>query len=261
MKFFRIVLIFFLVIACKSKSPIVDVGSTDIKKLPARKIVKNHLENSFTSKTLDARLRVLYSDNKGVGKNRKSLSVRLRIIKDSVIWIKGSKVVSAFRAKITPSSFSYYSPITKEFLNGDYTYLKDLLGVEVSFDQLQNMFFGQSIWNLKEQRFESSIEQKSHKLTPKKQKELYSIFFYFYPSNFRLKKQLILDKSNKMLNISYPGYILKEDEYFPKKIDINATDRDYFTYISMDVKSLEVNKPISTPYRIPDGYKEIVVKK
>ncbi len=247
-------------IACKSNKPIVDTASSDIKKLPSRKIVKNHKENSFQSNTLDARLKVIYSNNRKDGKRkRQGLSVRLRILKDSVIWIKGTKVVSAFRAKITPTSFSYYSPITKEYFTGDYTYLKQFLGVEVTFDQLQNLFFGQCIWDLKERRFTSSVEQKAHKLTPKKQEELYSVFFYFHPSNFRLKKQLLVDKNDKMLNITYPGYILKEREYFPKKIEINATDRNYYTFISMDIRSIEINKPISMPYRIPDGYKELVI--
>ncbi len=110
MKFVRVFLIFCLMIACKSNKPIVDTASSDIKKLPSRKIVKNHKENSFQSNTLDARLKVIYSNNRKDGKRkRQGLSVRLRILKDSVIWIKGTKVVSAFRAKITPTSFSYYS--------------------------------------------------------------------------------------------------------------------------------------------------------
>lgn len=262
MRYALYILLFLVVSSCKTKSVVLDDKLKDVKKLPARKIVKNHQENIFTSQTIDARLKVQYSDNKNKGRrNRQSLTVRLRMKKDSVIWIKGSKVVSAFRARITPESFSYYSPITKEYFTGDYGFLEQMLGVEVSFDQLQNLFLGQSIWDLKDHRFDSSIEQNAHKLTPKKQKELYSIFFYFYPTNFRLKKQLIVDTEDKMLNITYPGYILQEGEYFPKKIEINASEKSSYTFISVDTRSIEINKPISIPYRIPDGYKELVINK
>lgn len=258
----RISVLMLLLAACKSTNKVVTDEVGALKKIPARKVIKNHRENSFQAKTMDARLKVVFSENrKNKRSKRQSLSVRLRIKKDSIIWIKGSKVVSAFRAKITPNTFSYYSPISKEYFTGDYQYLERLLGVKITFDQLQNLLFGQSIWDLKDRRFTSSVEQKAYKLTPKTQEELYSIFFYFHPSNFRIKRQLLMDKDNKMLTIQYPGYILKEDEYFPKKIEINATEKDYYTFIAIDVRTFEVNKPITTPYRIPAGYKELVVKK
>lgn len=256
----KILVFVFLVTACKSNTKIINTNTASLKKLSSRKIIKNHIDNSFKAKTLDARLSVDYSDNRKDGRRkRQSLTVRLRIKKDSVIWIKGSKLISAFRAKITPDSFSYYSPISKEYFTGDYEFLKKILGVEITFNQLQNLFFGQSLWNLKEQKYISSIDQKSHKLTPKKQNELYSIFFFFHASNFRLKKQLMYDKNDKTLTISYPGYILKEKEFFPKRITINASEKDYFTFVSLAVRSLEINKPISMPYRIPAGYKKLEI--
>ena len=259
MKTLRLLLILVFITACKS----VDVASNDssFKKLTAKKVIKNHETNFFAAKTLDARLRVSFSDNRSGQRKRQSLTVRLRIQKDSVIWIKGSKVVSAFRAKITPSSFSYYSPITKEYFTGDYTFLKELLGIEVTFNQLQNLFFGQSVLDIADEKFQYSKESKSHKLTPKKQNDLFSAFFYFYPKNFRLKKLFIEDTSGKTLRIDYNSYIKKSNEYFPKRIVINSTNGDYYTFLDMDVKSVEFNLALTIPYSIPVGYKELKIKK
>ena len=214
MKIFKILLLSFLIVACKSNKPIVSADATNIKKLSARKVLKKHQEYSFSAKTLDARINVRYSDNRTGKRKRNSLKVRLRMHKDSVIWLKGSKVVSAFRAKITPTEFSYYSPLSKEYFTGDYTFLKQLLGVEVNFNQLQNLFLGQSVWELKDKKFSSKVDDKSYKLTPKKQEELYSIFFYFHPNNFRLKKQFLEDRNNKTLRITYPSFIKEQNEFF-----------------------------------------------
>ncbi len=262
MRFLKFVFVLLFITACKSTSTLTPDASKELKKLSSRKIIKNHLENSFSANTVDARLKVQYSDNKNDGiRKRQSLTVRLRIQKDSVIWIKGKKVINAFRAKITPNSFSYYSSISKEYFTGDYTLLKQLLGVDITFKQLQSIFLGESIWDMKKNRFESSLADNSYKLTPKKQEELYLIFFYFHPENFRVKKLFIDDKAGKTLRIDYNSYIKKSNELFPKRIQINATEKAYYTFISLDVKSLELNKPLSMPYRIPEGYKELVVKK
>ena len=44
----------------------------------------------------------------------------------------------------------------------------------------------------------------------------------------------------------------------PKKIVIKASyDKDNFTVIDVEFKSLVLNKQISIPFRIPSGYKSI----
>ncbi|MBL4604966.1 MAG: DUF4292 domain-containing protein [Flavobacteriaceae bacterium] len=106
MRFLKYLLIIFLVFgACKTKKNIVEASV--VKKMSARKIIKNHTATYFDANTLDAKLSVNYSDNRGVKGNRYSFSVRFRVQKDSVIWLRGSKVVTVFKARITPTTFSY----------------------------------------------------------------------------------------------------------------------------------------------------------
>ena len=99
-------LFLFLIVlsSCKSKKTLVDLNTTVLKKISAKKIIKKHNALSFDAKSLEAKLKVGYSDYKNGKRNKINFTVNLRVLKDSVIWMKGSKVISAFRVKITPSS-------------------------------------------------------------------------------------------------------------------------------------------------------------
>lgn len=257
MRFLKYVLLLSLFLgACKTKKSIVDTST--IKKMSARKIIKNHTDTYFDAKTLEARLSVDYSDNRGDRRNRYSFSVRFRMQKDSVIWLKGSKVVTVFKAKITPTSFSYYSPLDKTYFEGDYSFLEKMLGTKITFTQLQNLLLGQSILDLNDQKYTSLIGGGNYKLVPKKQKEMYNAFFFLNPKIFRMNRQILeFDTTKKALNIKYGGYIGIEDQLVPKTITINATEGERYTFMNIRFKSLKLNKKISIPYRIPSGYKRI----
>ena len=151
----------------------------------------DELTISLDAKTLDARLKIGYVDARNGKRNKVSFTVTLRIQKDSIIWMKGSKIISAFRVKITPTTFSYYSLIDKKYFEGDFSLLEKMLGTKITYKQVQNLLLGESILDLKKQKYLSEVAGNLHKLTPKKQHKLYRIFFFFDPNNYRLKKQML----------------------------------------------------------------------
>tara|TARA_B110000003_G_scaffold174149_1_gene173766 strand:- start:19404 stop:20186 length:783 start_codon:yes stop_codon:yes gene_type:complete len=252
-----LVLFLLLLGSCKSKKNIVESGG--LKALSVKKIIKKHNAISFNAKTLEAKLKINYSDNQNGKRNRISFNVRLRMQKDSVIWMKGSySILSAFRAKITPTTLSYYSLIDKKYFIGDYSLLENILGTKITFKQLQNLLLGESILDLRKEKYLSEIDDLFYRLTPKEQQGLYHIFFFFDPINFKLRSQLLqVTGENKTLQISYNNYINYNSQLIPKKIIINARKTDQYTNINIDFKSVILNKKISVPYRIPSNYKPI----
>lgn len=260
MRFLKYILVVsVLFAACKTKQVVVETAN--VKSIPSRKIVKKHLENSFIANTLDSKIKVRYTNNRGDRRKRHEFTVRLRMKKDSVIWMKGTKVVTAFKVKITPDSFSYYSPLSKEYFEGDYSLLERILGVQVTFSQLQDLLIGKSIFEMKGKRFSSEVVDNSYKLTPKTQAKLFDVFFKVNPKHFKLD-QMFLEKSDKdqTLRIDYKAYSKLEDDYIPTKMMINATEgEDAYTWIDLTYRSLTLNKPVKLPYRIPSGYKRIEI--
>ncbi len=254
MKYFTVLIILFLSFtSCKSNKNITD-NSIVIKEMSARRIAKKHVSSNFDEKTIDARLKVNYKDTK----EKVGFSVRMKIKKDEVIWLKGTKFITVFKAKITPTKVQFYSPFYKNYFDGDFSMLKKLLGTDINFQQLQNMLLGQSLLNVRSERQEVEISGKSYQLSPKKQSELFDIFFNVNPSHYKLDKQSIVNSvKNQRLDISYPRYLTKKGVLFPERIKINAKQNNKFTVIDITTRSVELNTKLNIGFKMPNGYKEI----
>ncbi len=254
MKYFKYVLFFPLFfLSCKAKKNMIDANAI-AKEMSARKVAKKHIAANFENKSLDSKLKVNFNN----GKSKQSLSVQLKIKKDEVIYIRGTKLITIFKAKITPNSVSYYSPIAKNYFTGDFSMIKELLGVEINFEQLQNLFLGQSLQNLKKEKNDVYIENNTYVLSPEKQNILYDIFYSINPSHFKLDQQSIVNDENKMrLDINYPKYNLVDDIVFPKKINIIAKNEKRTTYIDIEYKSIIFDSDIFMSFKIPNAYKRL----
>ncbi|CAL2107883.1 conserved exported hypothetical protein [Tenacibaculum sp. 190524A02b] len=254
MKLVKFILIFLILFtSCKSsKTASENVGV--IKEMSARKVAKKHKSNYFNEKTVDAKLKVNYKGTK----ESLGFSVRMKIKKDEVIWLKGTKLITIFKAKITPEKVSFYSPYKRNYFEGDFSMLKKILGTDINFEQLQNMLLGQAMLDVKSQRQNVAIVEKSYQLSPKKQPNLFDAFFYINPSHYKLNKQSLVNSlKDQRLDISYPTYLNKEQVVFPNKITILAKEKTKFTSIDMTVRSVNFNTNLNLDFSIPAGYKEI----
>ena len=258
MKFFRLILVTMLVFtSCKTKKLVVG-NAIATKKMSARKVSKKHIATSFDQKTIDAKLKVAYKSDK----DKYNLNVKLRIDKDKVIWINVvyKRVVLVARAKITPNSVSYYEKINKTYFKGNFNILENILGTEVSFNQLQNMLLGQAIFDLKAQKYTSVVDNEAHLLLPVQQKALFDILFWINPTHYKLDMQTLINNAkNQELKVGYKSYTNINGEVFPKRIEIRATEKGKYTNIDIDYKSVVFNKNISIPFRVPKGYKQVVL--
>ena len=257
MKFFRLILlVFFVFTACKSKQNLASKTSIT-KRMSARKVVKKHLATFLDKKTIDARLNIVFKDEK----QQQKLKVKLRIDTNKVIWInvtyKGMVLLA--RAKITPTSVSYYEKINKTYFKGDFSLLEVLFGSEINFKQLQNILIGESFLDLKTQKHLSSVNENAHFLFPDQQNKGFDVLFWINPMHFKLDKQVLQNRNkNQELKVVYKAYASFDDVFFPKKIQISAKAENKFTHLDIDYKTVIFNKNISIPFRIPKGYKPIV---
>ncbi|WP_341220408.1 DUF4292 domain-containing protein [Polaribacter atrinae] len=251
LKYFIILTIVFT--SCKAKKSMID-ANVIAEEMSAKKVARKHVAANFDKKTVDAKLKA----NINNGKINQSISVSLKMEKDAVIWLKGTKFITLFKAKITPTSVRYYSSLEREYFEGDFTMLKKLLGTDINFNQLQNLFLGQSLTNVKDQKQNISIIDNSYVLSPEIQASLFDIFFSVNPSHFKLDKQSIINTvKNQRLDVFYPSYNVVDDAIFPSEINIKAKQPGKFTDIDFTVRSVEFNKDIDTSFSIPKGYKQI----
>jgi hypothetical protein len=250
-----IILLIISVVGCKSTKI---TSSTADAAISAKSVIKNHYANTFNKETINAKLKVKYigkSDLPGV-------TASLRIKKNDTIWISLTKLGFPIgKALITPNRVSYYEKINHTYFDGDFALLSNWLGADLDFEKVQNLLLGQSILDLKKDKFNINLKENKYLLTPKKQYDLFSILFMINPDNFKMNSQEIIQKNeNKTLKIDYGNYSKIQGELFPTTIKIAASDIKNTSTIDVDYKSVEFNKPVSFPFSIPSNYQQIVLK-
>ncbi|HFS68045.1 MAG TPA: DUF4292 domain-containing protein [Flavobacteriia bacterium] len=239
----------FIFSSCKSKK---NANTTKATKMLVKEVVKNYENNKFDKKTVSASIKAKYKGKE----NLPSVAVSLRIKKDKIIWMSISKFISIGKLKITPDKVQFYNKLTKEYFDGDFSLISDFLGADITFEQIQNILVGDTIYDLDTKKYQIEPKDLFYEVKPKKQLEFFAVLFLLYASNFKTAKQEII-QDNKFLEISYPSYENIEHQPFPKEILIKAQDGNNKNSVGILYKSVAFNKNLSFPFKIPKGYKEI----
>ncbi len=238
--------------ACKSTKTIAG-GAVDASLSP-KKIIQNHYQNQLEFKTLSGKVRIAYTN----GEDAQSVAVSMRIKKDEVIWI--SAPLGVVKALITPERVSFYNRLENEYFDGDFTYLSAILGTTVDFTMMQNLLLGNAILDLREQKFSSAAASDTYTLKPKKRNPLYKILFQLEPKNFKVVDQQISQpEKDRLLTMAY-SYQEVAGNVLPRDIGVVTSDEGGINTIDLEYKGMDFNKNLNFPYKIPKGFKEIVLE-
>lgn len=251
---FAIGTVMVLFVSCKSGKVVTD-GAVD-KNISAKAIIKSHYQNELDFKTLSGRMKIDYSN----GEDNQGVSVSLRMKKDEAIWI--SAPFGVVKAYITPDRVSFYNKLQNEYFDGDFSYLSNLLGTDLDFEKVQNLLLGQALFNLRDDKYAIEITNENYQLKPKKAAELFKTLFQIEPKNFKMATQQLSQPSQKrLLEIEYQKYQKINKWVIPNEILITAVDKETTNTIAIEYRNIEFDKSLNFPYKIPKGFKEIVLKK
>lgn len=239
--------------SCKSNKALLS-GVLD-ENISTKAIVKNHYQSELNFKTLSARMKIDYSD----GDASQGISVSLRMEKDKAIWI--SAPLGVVKAYITPNRVTFYNKLDNEYFDGDFSYLSNIIGTELDFEKVQNVLLGQALFDLRDGKFETEISENNYQLKPVKFDAVFKILYQINPKNFRLAALVLAQPLEKrLLDIQYKNYQGLANRLAPGEITIVALDNDKRSQIDIEYRNLEFNKPLTFPYNIPKGFKEVTLK-
>jgi len=242
--------IFLLSFSCKSSKTI--AGSAENYTLSTKEVIKANTKQSPDFKTLQAKLRINFNKN---GKSQTN-TVTFRAKKDEVLWINAP--FSVIRALITPEQVGFYNKLDNTYFEGDFSYLSKLLGTELDFQKVQNLLLGEAIFNLKDGRYDSSVNDQVYVLQPKNQKALFEIFFLIDPSLFKVQSQQISQpKAFRMLQIDYLSHQHIDKQILPENVKVIAVEGTDETIINLEFKGIALNDDLRFPFKIPSGFKKI----
>lgn len=201
-------------------------------------------------------MKIDYSD----GESTQGVSVSLRMEKDKAIWI--SAPFGMVKAYITPQRVSFYNKLENEYFDGDFSYLSNLLGIDLDFEKVQNLLLGQALFDLRKDKYDIALTDVNYQLTPKKPMDLFKALFHIEPQNFKMAtQQLSQPLKKRLLEISYKNYQKINKWIIPNTVLITAIDKGLKNTIDIEYRNIEFNQQVSFPYKIPKGYKEIVLTK
>lgn len=248
------IMLVLLATACKSSKTFVSNGEIN-NNLSAKQLIRVVERNNADFKTFQSRLNLEYSE----GQKSQSFNFTLRIEKDKAIWLNAT--LGLARALITPEKVQFYYKINNEYFDGDYRILSDVLGAELDFYQLQSLLLGESVLNLDKGTYNLSNQANSYGLEPKQQQALYNLLVLFNPSHFRMDGfEISQPKENRLLKAEYKSYQKVTNKLFPEQIEIIATEDNESVVIKLEMKSISLDQDLRFPFRIPSGFKEIVLK-
>ncbi len=247
-------LVMILFVSCKSVK-VLSNGTAD-ENLSAKAIIKAHYQNELDFKTIQGKMKLDYSD----GENNQAVSVSLRMEKDKTIWI--SAPFGIVKAYITPERVSFYNKLENNYFDGDFSYLSNMLGTDLDFEQVQNLLLGQSLFNLRNDKYDMEVSDQNYQLKPRKVAELFNILFQIEPKNFKIaSQQLAQPLKKRLLKIDYQNYQKINKWVLPNEILITAFDKNITNTIAIEYRNIVFNNALNFPYKIPKGYKEIVLEK
>lgn len=233
------------------------MGTTAPEDAAVAAVIANHYDNEVDFETFQGRLSLNYQTEE----RSQSVTVVFRMKKDETIWMSGQLLgIPLAKVMITPNSVQFYEKITKTYFDGDFRLLSDLLGTPLDYEKIQNLLLGQTIYDLRDERYKLTESTRGYQLVPERADLLKKIFL-LDAGNFKaLAQQLGQPRENRSVTVTYPEYQKVRGQLFPGQIQIVATDGADNTRIDMTFKNVEFNVPVSFPFSIPSGYEEIIIE-
>ena len=241
--------------SCGSRKAL--TGASPVEDAAVARVVEQHYAKEADFETLQARVKVQFQN----AEQNQSLTVSYRMEKDETIWLSASVLgFPLAKVMITPDSVKYYEKIGGTYFDGDFEFLSQLLGTPLDFQKVQNLLIGQTIYDLRDERYRLTESERGYQLEPAAEDFLKRMFL-LDTKNFRaVAQQISQEGAARSVTVTYPEYQEVQGKVFPKQIKIVANDGGNNTQIDMEFRSVEFNVPVSFPFDIPSGYDEITLE-
>ncbi|MGY5352346.1 DUF4292 domain-containing protein [Wenyingzhuangia sp. IMCC45533] len=260
MQFRYLALLFLFVLAsCGSSNSLTQ--QVDIPKIKKSKLIKLYDANSFANakfNTVKVNSKLSYK----IGDTSQKLGLKIRIAKGQKLWMSADFLgIPVAKLLVEKDSVHYYNKIDKTYFEGSFELLKELTGLNFSYEILESLFTGDLAINLKNGSYrmfrgESDYYFKNSNFSD------YETRVELYPTTYKVKSQSITNYSGKnFLAAFYKEYKEVDSFVFPKDFEIRGLNNEKSSLISLSYTSVKFDEDLRFPFEIPeDCDKEIVLK-
>jgi len=185
-----------------------------------------------------------------------NFSTDIRIRRDSAIWISvnGPFGIELFRAVLTTDSLFYMNISKSTFRKQPISYLHQQIKTEISFQQIQKMFFGTP--NIKKGKY-SFLKNEKEYIISAKNKTKGTISFNIDTENFRIVEGSYFKSKDEYFKFNLTNYVLtKKNFLIPKKVLLDMRVKDNFL-VELNHSKITTNKKLRMNFSIPKSYAEV----
>ncbi len=241
------------VIQPKELTPVIINKDVEDSIAKMKAVFHQFTNNQIDFKTFNAKIKV---DSEGANGKNQDISVVVKIIKDSAIWISLSATilnVEIYRVLVTKDSVILINKQEKEVQYRSLDYLQEVTQIPFDYKTLENLIVGNPIF----------ISDSISSFRKVDNNILVSTIDPFFKNLFTLtgdKKVMIHSKMddldisrNRTADITYDDYEMLDGIFFSTSRQISVSEKTKLD-IKMKFKQYEFNKELSVGFNVPKNY-------
>lgn len=232
-------------VSCKMRKR--NTESISIERNTSESLSMQVEKANWNQEYLSFKTRASYKD----GSNEQSFNLHLKMKKDSIIWVSITALgIEAGRALLYPDSVLVIDRLNRKYFVYDYSYLEKIAKINVSFNQLQNILFGNPLFPVQQYRMaemEGKVEMRYHQMPLENRVTL--------DKNLRVQKSfLVHETENRSMEMQYESFNKIDKQLLP--LTINVLMKQGFSEARLTLNHSNVStEPIDQfPFNIPQGY-------
>lgn len=265
-----LVWLFLISVGCKTQKKL---EKTNVKRKSSSYLLQKLKQSELNYTWFSARA----STNAEIGDKKLQMTIKLRIRKDSAIWLSISPAlgIEMARVLITKDSLKFLNRLEKNFMIGTINYLDNFAPVAINYKMFQSLITGNNIIfqevqeSVKPDKYKvgiddgkyllSTLRMKKYIKTAKGKKNAESTVnrIWLLPKTFKIAKSEINNfKSNKKIIASYEQFEEIEAQIIAHLVHV-MMQADQKVSVTLNYSKVTLNKPLKMPFRIPSKYEPI----
>jgi outer membrane lipoprotein-sorting protein len=280
-----LVVITVIVSACRTAR---DVTSERIRPISAEKLLKQVEEHAFDFTDLTVRRITVQFENEGIKTNFRA---SLRATKNEKLMASFTKLnIPVGRVLLTPDSVRFVNFIEKNYFDGDYSYLADILNFDITFDMVQAIIsnpvksgaftpemlrqYDSKVENgkyvLQNNTQHNSRPAEGRRYTVRNSRTIHGSGngnmvlqkMVFHPRSYVLERLEINDPAgDRRMEVNFSDF-QKIDKYdYPGEIDIRMVEDDEVTALNIKMRGFSTDKVDSLELAVPVRYQRIRMRR
>ena len=270
------VILFTTFTSCKTKKITENLNTTSIGEITSEQELLQKIE---ASKQTYANLNIKYAAKIKIGKEENSVRGKLKIRRDSCIWVAALPLgIEAARIIATQNEAGLINYLKKNYFLGGYDLLSSQIGYPLDYDMLQAALTGSALFIGDRNSYRLENDRKNgYYFSPYDKNTFEKITegranpsggastvqaLWFNESNTLVSKNVMYDVAGKRyLEVNYSNYQAAGKDMIPALVDIQIKTPKETAVFTIEYSKIDADvTEMDYPFNVPESYQKMQLK-